>query len=337
MRPRTVKRPCLSALVLVPIALLLAGRAAAEPPAHADSPRRTDKSPAGAAALSVLFPGAGHFYLGDPATGAGLSALGALELGALVGTALDGWPEGGLDADPSFMLSALWYQNTWLYGIFAAWRDARLARDGQDLHHPLPGENLDDLLWAPFDPDTFFEPEVALGLVGMLGLGVLATWLISDHLVGQGGTVFERDELRFMGQRLHPGLGAPLGEVYYLGLFAPVGIGEEAFFRGLVQTSLSERVGDWGGWALSSLIFAAAHAPNAMAIEDEQEQLRYLTIGLPLMALTGAYLGWVYMHNHYSLKESVALHFWYDFLLSSLSFALDPDGQPFAVRICMPF
>jgi membrane protease YdiL (CAAX protease family) len=239
--------------------------------------------------------------------------------------------------DPSLLLTLMWYQNTSFYTSYSAYRDARLRIGDQGYRYPTPRESLTDLLVAPFDPDTFFKPEVALGLIGMLGLGLLASYLVEGDLASDQGNLFSRDEIRFMGSDVSPGLGAPLGELYYLGLFVPVGIGEEAFFRGVIQSGMSEWMGKWGGWASASFLFGAAHGTNALFLEDRDAQIRYLAIGLPFLTMFGGYLGWTYMHNNFSLKAPVALHFWYDFLLSTISFALDPDSQPFAVRVSIPF
>jgi membrane protease YdiL (CAAX protease family) len=311
-------------------------------PAAADEEKKTDrtyKSPARATALSILFPGIGQMYLDDWGTGCGLMGLGLAELTSIGITTQDGWPqdEATLQNDPTFMLSLMWYQNTMFYSSFAAYRDARLLIDNEGYRYPVPEETLTDLLVAPFDPDTFFEPEVALGLVGWIGVGLLVSYLVEGNLVSGGGTLFSRDRINFMGEQMHPGWGATLGELYYLSLMTPVAIGEEAFFRGLVQSGFSELMGRWGGWATASLMFGAIHAPNALLLDESRQRVRYLAIGVPFLTLSGGYLGWVYMHNRFSLKEPVALHFWYNFLLSTISFALDPDNQPFAVQVSLPF
>ncbi len=307
------------------------------PPEDAeDAAPRPKKSPAGAAALSLLFPGAGHFYLNEWSTGTGLMCLGGAELTALALTALDGWPEEGLGADPTLLLAGIWYQNTWTYGVYAAYRDARLQSGDDGYRYPVPTDTLADLLLAPVDPDVIFKPEVGLGLLGMVALGVLASYLIDGRL-SSDRTLVGTDRVNFMGRAMHPAAGISLGELYYLGMFMPVGIGEEAMFRGVLQSGLSEYMGQWGGLATSSLIFGAAHAPNAVLLSDERQQMRYVAIGVPFLTLLGGYMGWVYMHNGFSLAEPVALHFWYDFIMSTLSFVLDPDSQPFAIRFSLPF
>jgi membrane protease YdiL (CAAX protease family) len=297
------------------------------------------KSPAAAAGLSFLFPGAGHFYLNDWGEACGLMGAGVAGLTAVILAGQDGWPEGGdsIGKDPTMLLSMMWLQNTWTYGIFSAYQDARLLMGDQGYRYPVPREDLLDLLIAPFDPDTFFEPEVALGLIGALGAGILVSYLVEGHLTSDAGILFSRDRIDFMGERMHTALGTALGELYYLGLFTPVGIGEEAFFRGYVQSGLSEWMGKTGGWVTASILFGGTHATNALLMDAGDQRTRYLAVGLPFLTLLGGYFGWVYMHNNFSLKEPVALHFWYNLIVSSISFALNPEDQPFVLRFGMPF
>ncbi len=325
-------------IIAVILAGLLAGACSGVPVRQDDSgvEQKSNKSPAGAAALSLLFPGAGHLYLNEWSTGTGLMCLGGAELTALAATALDGWPKQGLDVDPTLLLASIWYQNTWTYGVYAAYRDARLQLGDQGYRYPVPTDDLTDLLLAPFDPDVIFQPEVGLGLVGMIALGMLASYLVDGRLASDR-TLVGAERVNFMGRAMHPAAGISLGELYYMGMFLPVGIGEEALFRGVLQSGLSEHMGQWGGLASSSLIFGAAHAPNAYMMSDKGQQMRYMSIGVPFLTLLGGYMGWVYMHNGFSLAEPVALHFWYDFIMSTLSFVLDPDNQPFAIRFSLPF
>jgi len=93
----------------------------------------------------------------------------------------------------------------------------------------------------------------------------------------------------------------------------PVGIGEESLFRGYLQPALSEIFTPWGGIALSSVAFTAAHISNATMFE-EKDQWRYYAYALPLIATFSVYSGWLTYKNN-SLQESVAVHAWYDFVL----------------------
>jgi membrane protease YdiL (CAAX protease family) len=83
-----------------------------------------------------------------------------------------------------------------------------------------------------------------------------------------------------------------------------VGIGEEAFFRGFVNNALSDSWGRWWGLAGSSAIFGLAH-------EGIGGQATILQA-----AGFGAYLGWIQQRNDYDIGEGVAIHFWWDFLVS---------------------
>jgi len=82
-----------------------------------------------------------------------------------------------------------------------------------------------------------------------------------------------------------------------------------------MQTVLTEKLPPWSAITLSSLAFGAAHIPNAMQFNPSQ-RWRYYAFSLPIITSFGAYMGWLTYKNR-SLKESVALHAWYDFVLMS--------------------
>ena len=141
--------------------------------------------------------------------------------------------------------------------------------------------------------------------------------------------------MRFFGKQYQTSTGFVLGEAYFLSIFVPVGIGEEALFRGVVQAGLSETsLGLWGGWALGSVIFGGIHALNFIG---QPSGFKTTTIAVPFITATGSYLGYVFIRQKFSLLASTAIHFWYDFGLSTLGFIFDPDNQPFNVRISLPF
>jgi hypothetical protein len=77
---------------------------------------------------------------------------------------------------PLFMAA----QNLWFYGIFASYRDARLARGDLGWRYPVAHESLPELLAAPFNPRVLKRPWVWAGLPLMLGAAVAATLLISN-------------------------------------------------------------------------------------------------------------------------------------------------------------
>ncbi|HVX96518.1 MAG TPA: CPBP family intramembrane glutamic endopeptidase [Polyangia bacterium] len=300
------------------------------------------KRPKAAAAFSVLCPGCGYFYLGN--SGRGVAYLGAA--GALIASGIVVLDHSPLVYDgtsvvhdsgralPLFMAA----QNLWFYGIFAAYRDARLARGDLGARYPVAREELPELLLAPFNPRVLKSPWVWAGLPAMLGAAVGASYLISRITATNASlamrTLSDGGGVQFFGHHYGTASGVALGETYNLGVYLPVGVGEEALFRGVIQAGLSETaLGLWGGWAVGSAIFGAAHTFNFIG---EENGVRTAALAVPYLMLTGSYLGVVFIKSDFSLRRSVALHFWYDFLLSTVDFIADPDHQPFVARFAVP-
>lgn len=97
---------------------------------------------------------------------------------------------------------------------------------------------------------------------------------------------------------------------------------------------MTEMLGLWPGWVVTSAIFGGVHLFNFVG---QQGGLGTAAIAVPFLTLVGSYLGLTAIKTRYRLETSVALHFWYDFLLGTIAFVTDPDHQPFALRFGMPF
>ena len=190
-------------------------------------------------------------------------------------------------------------QNTWSYGIYAAYRDVRKYNGQLGYQYKMPMESFDELAVAPFSLKILKKPEVWGGLLGKFALiTALAYFTLPKEHIKEAS--FRNVLSPFMA--------------------LPVGLGEEALFRGFLQSCLSEFLTPWGGIAASSLLFGAAHLFNTtgMSSKDRKE---YCRRGIPVITTAGFYYGWLTYKNH-SLQESVALHTWYDFILIGLgSFA----------------
>jgi membrane protease YdiL (CAAX protease family) len=258
------------------------------------------KSPLLAATFSGIIPGLGHAYLNDFHTAGEIfgSAAGGLVFVPIASQFSDSLPGFGLH---TFSASAS-------YGVYAAYRDARKMIGHAGYYYPMPTDSFSDLISAPFSWSVVKKPEVWGGLLGALTVAAGLSYLSPSEDVRIGMQIQEKRST------------SPLCAF-------PVGLGEEAFFRGYLQTQLSEWFSPTLGLTFSSLLFGAAHISNAVFM-SKADQGRYLTYSIPFITAFGAYFGWMTQKNC-SLKESVALHTWYDFILFAIDAASNASiGKP---------
>ena len=264
------------------------------------------KSPFLAMGLSSLIPGLGHAYLGDMRTAGSLVGTTGVSAGLVIFSHGD---------ESAISAGAATLQNTWLYGIYAAYRDVRIYNGESGYRYAMPTDSLGNLASAPFRPSVLKKPEVWGGLLGALGAAAGISYF-------------------FYSPDAHIHSSASKSAILPV-LALPVGIGEEAFFRGYLQSQLSESLTPWGGIIVSSLAFGAVHIPNAWGLEPAEQRL-YYTVSLPFITGFGVYCGWL-AHKNPSLKEGVALHTWYDGILFAVSAAANQTavtGRPgFAIDI----
>lgn len=276
-------------------------------------------SPELAAAASLLLPGAGQAGNGDWSAAAGHAGL-WLFLWRQHGMLIEqpDYLEADVRVDDDELLlhtnrttlSADLYAsagvNLALYSAYGAYRDA-WAHGAAD-PFPPPGDSLGALAQAPFrwkhlSRPTTFVP--LLALAAALGAGD------PDEryaFVRQGGLT--RDELTL-------GLTAQM---------EMVAVGEEALFRGVINHSLSRRLGPRWGVGLSSVVFGLAHSGTGGTATP---------IGA---ALFGLYAGLLHQRNDYALGENVALHFWWNMLISVAAIqGRDGDGEVPLAQFSMRF
>jgi membrane protease YdiL (CAAX protease family) len=294
-----------------------------------------------AAGWAALCPGCGQIYLGKPAVGIAQLLAAATFLGggyflAKSGTtggnslSLDG-PVSSSRASAGILLLGAG-QNTWFYQVFDAYRDARVGQDDAGYKHHISRETLDQLVAAPFTPSVISSPWVWGAVPLTLAAGIAVSFI--GHTSGaQPPSFFDVHSINFFGADLSKGAGFAAGETYLAALFDPVGVGEESLFRGVIQTEMDERLGPYGGLAVASAIFGGAHALNYVGPGQDPKQA---LVAVPFIATIGATLGLAYLRTDYHLRTSVAMHFWYDFLLSTAGFLVDPEHQPFTVSYAMP-
>lgn len=266
------------------------------------------KSAVFAVFLSGLLPGCGHYYLGETQTGNEILG-GALTSSACV--YLSQHVPDVQSVSVTTLRSVSWYS------MFAAYRDAVVLNG--EAFDGLPREKYVNLAAAPFKWSVIKKPEVWGGVLG--SLAVASTVVYFAYSDTEGSVHMDSSPTRTI---------EPLSAL-------PIAIGEEALFRGLLQTSLSNHMPAWGAITLSSCAFGAAHIPNAWALEPS-DRWRYYTYSIPLITGLGAYMGWL-THKNHSLNESVAVHAWYDFTLMALDAAASQAviGKPAYISFSFAF
>lgn len=285
----------------------------------------TTASPRCSRALGLLFPGLAHFCMRRNGAAAALAAAGIAELGTMIAV-LNARDEGL--SHPGAALPLIAFQDLWAFGYVEPIIQQQLAR--KTLY--APPDSIADMLAAPFNIQVLKRPEVWLGIVGTLAAGIGVSLLVDES----ANTDNVGNDPNLFGRTLDRRLGYPLAGATFGALFSHVAVAEELIFRGSVQSGLARSRGETTGWVLASLLFGGFHAFNVFALPEE-DQTAYLAVGLPFITAIGGYLGWIYRHNDYSLGPPIAVHFWYDFLLSATFFALNPESSPLSANIRLRF
>jgi membrane protease YdiL (CAAX protease family) len=271
-------------------------------------PVRAETPPTLAAGASLFLPGLGQAMAGQPGKGAlhfGFATANRERAAHLVGDDAFLTLEEHADEDNRVFylnrttyyanLHATLWLNTHFYSAYDAYRSRRRQLGGLGYNTPTPREGLGELALAPIRPRYLLRPTTLVPLLAPL---------YSLAKPAEGGWVTVTDS------SIDRGEIAAMNTVRY----GSVAVGEEALFRGVVNTDLSDRWGPWVGLALSSAIFGAAHSGTGG------------TADVGVATGYGAYLGWLQQHNDYRLGEVVALHFWWDFLIG-LNHLLRPDER----------
>ena len=276
--------------------------------------------------LGFLFPGLGQLCLRETGRGAALASLAAAEIGGAVavGVKVD-------DSDhPGVALPLTAVQDLWAYGVADVFITQQLAA----AQRYAPRDTAADLVAAPFNLEVLKRPAVWGGIAVAVAVGVTASVLVAK------GDEFDPDRAgqdpNLFGERVDARYGYPLGFAAGAGLFAHVAMAEETLFRGYIQSSMARARGENAGWVGASLLFGAAHIANVLVLPEE-DRVDYLVYGLPVITAAGFYMGWLYRDAGYSLAPSTAAHFWYDFLLTSALFVIDPENSLFSAQIAVPF
>ncbi|MDH4121645.1 MAG: CPBP family glutamic-type intramembrane protease [Deltaproteobacteria bacterium] len=280
---------------------------APEPTVQETPPTETDQEPQPArsraewaATASFILPGAGQVIINQEPWN------GALQLG-LYGA---GWHVlGGAMSQPEYRLpenrvntlnytlvlnrtemiadiSSTFITTMEFYSAYDAYRTARLRVRNEGYNTPAPRESLQDLVRAPFRWEYLSRPTTFLMFIGPLY--VLANPPAPNRYLTRLDPPLTRDEAR----------------AGYFGEMMMVSVGEEAFFRGVLNNGFSDSMGENMGLVMSSAVFGAVHAGNPQQATAGQA------------FLFGLYLGWLQQNNNYDIGEGVAIHFWWNVLVS---------------------
>jgi hypothetical protein len=170
------------------------------------------------------------------------------------------------------------------YSAYAAYRDARQMIGNAGYATPAPRESLTEAAVAPFQWEYLQRPTTWIPV--LIALAGALTPPDSNSYIYRPQGALTRDEMAYG----------------FAGQFNMVAVGEESFFRGVLNNGFSSAFGENWGLASSSVAFGLAHAGvGAQAT--------------PAAATVfGAYLGWLHQRNDYDMREGVAIHFWWDFL-----------------------
>lgn len=295
-----------------------------EPPSDREIEARERVSSSSCSARAGgLLPGYVQICRGRTGEGALLAGLGLAELGTGIAAGASsgfGSPAAGV---PLLAFGDL---------LTASVMDSVLESQRAANFRFVPQESLTELARAPFSLDVLSRPPVWAGIVGTLAAGVAVSRLIDGRIDTQN---FGRRPVLF-GHQFNSAVGYPLAGAIGIGLFEHVAIAEESAFRGLLQSGWARSQGEDRGWIYGSLAFGLVHSSNILFM-DSSQRLKYLAIGVPFITVLGSYLGLIYRASDYSLAPSVAVHFWYDFLLETIGFVTDPRNSPLALTWGMPF
>lgn len=301
-----------------------ARRAPEEPASERETQARQRVFDSGCTSRSaILVPGLLQLCRGRNGEGAALAALGAAELGTgIAAGATSGF--GSAAAQVPLLAFGDLLTASAMDGALETQRAARLPF--------VPQESLSELARAPFSGEVLSRPAVWGGIAGSLAAGLLVSRIVDGPIRTQD---FGKRPVLF-GHTLNSAVGYPLAAAIGITLFTHVVIAEESVFRGLLQSTWARSEGETRGWVYGSLAFGLLHSTNVFFM-DSSQRLSYLAIGVPFITVLGSYLGLAYRFSGYSLAPSVAIHFWYDFLLEAISFAGDPKNSPLAVTWSAPF
>ena len=198
-------------------------------------------------------------------------------------------PTGRNDFARTALLGSQMFMAAGSYSAFTSFRSAVKSRQAQgDFDFLTVDENTGDLLKAPFEMSLLAKPTTYLPLLVAVGFAV--------GEVAGNGNAFSNNSFRLTDAGFAAGFS-------YL-----AGTNEEALFRGYMMPQLMQWWDSpfWSNFT-TSVVFAAAHISSDNPVPWPQFAL-------------GGYLGYITQQNHWSLKQSVFVHAWWDVIVFTGSY-----------------
>lgn len=177
----------------------------------------------------------------------------------------------------------------------------------------IDGRGIPSLMLSPFKPKYLknpwvWGPIVIAGIVGYFSSG-------SDKPISKASSII------MFGKQYTPVQATLLTAGIKAYRYTLVATGEEMFFRGVIQTELTELTSPVLAVTLSSLFFGLMHIPD-----------HGLSGGL-IATAAGLYLGYRYQKSRYDLGEVIGIHFWLDWLPTVIEFVRNPKKGDFVFGI----
>ena len=174
--------------------------------------------------------------------------------------------------------------------------------------------SIASLAMSPFKWRYIKNPWVYTPLVIAGGL----SFLLSSS---ENPSLSDAQEIVMLGNQYSPNQVLLLYSAIAIYKYVLTATGEEMYWRGIMQTELTERLHPRVALVVSSLLFGAWHIPNN-------------GLGSSIGAtVAGGYLGYRYKSNGYDLGEVIATHFWINVVGNVVEFMKDPSGNSFVYKI----
>ena len=205
-----------------------------------------------------------------------------------------------------------------LIEIYSTYRNLH-ARTASTNKVKLEQTNIASLAMSPFKWRYIKTPWVYMPLVISGGL----SFFLSSS---ENPPLSDAQEVVMFGNRYSPYRALFLFSAIATYKHVLTAAGEEMYFRGIVQTELTERLHPNVALVVSSLLFGAFHIPN----RGSEAGIGPILVGT---SLVGGYMGYRYKSNNYDLGEVIAMHCWSNVLMSVVEFIKDPSSNQFVYKI----